>query len=108
MTVVKLAQKYPIRPQNLLKCPSGSFGKTMRRLGRKKHGQESVITKDKNKPARLHDTESKKPGKSINIGKSKGGSNPSGMGQTSGNKVRGKSLLANPRKERIIMSMSIN
>ena len=63
------------------------FGKTMRRLGRK-HGQESVITKDKSKPARLHDTESKKPGKSINIGKSKGGSNPSGMGQTSGDKVR--------------------
>ena len=31
----------------------------MRRLGRK-HGQESVITKDKDKPARLHDTESKK------------------------------------------------
>ncbi len=31
------------------------FGKVMRRLGRK-HGQESVITKDKDKPARLHDT----------------------------------------------------
>ena len=39
------------------------FGKVMRRLGRK-HGQETVITKDKNKPARLHDTQSKKPGKS--------------------------------------------
>ena len=71
------------------------FGKTMRRLGRK-HGQESVVTKDKNKPARLHDTESKKPGKSINIGKSKPGSNPSGQGETSGNKVRGKSL---PKKQ---------
>ena len=46
------------------------FGKIMRRLGRK-HGQESVITKDKNKPARLHDTESKKPSKSMNVGKSK-------------------------------------
>ena len=73
------------------------FGKTMRRLGRK-HGQESVITKDKNKPARLHDTESKKPGKSINIGKSKGGSNPSGMGQTSGDKVRSGKLPSKSKK----------
>ena len=63
------------------------FGKIMRRLGRK-HGQESVITKDKDKPARLHDTESKKPGKSMNVGKSKPGKNPSGMGETSGTKVR--------------------
>ena len=63
------------------------FGKVMRRLGRK-HGQESVITKDKDKPARLHDTESKKPGKSMNVGKSKPGKNPSGMGETSGTKVR--------------------
>ena len=73
------------------------FGKTMRRLGRK-HGQESVITKDKDKPARLHDTESKKPGKSINIGKSKGGSNPSGMGQTSGDKVRSGKLPSKSKK----------
>ena len=73
------------------------FGKTMRRLGRK-HGQESVITKDKKKPARLHDTESKKPGKSINIGKSKGGSNPSGMGQTSGDKVRSGKLPTKSKK----------
>ena len=73
------------------------FGKTMRRLGRK-HGQESVITKDKSKPARLHDTESKKPGKSINIGKSKGGSNPSGMGQTSGDKVRSGKLPSKSKK----------
>ena len=73
------------------------FGKTMRRLGRK-HGQESVITKDKSKPARLHDTESKKPGKSINIGKSKGGSNPSGMGQTSGDKVRSGKLPNKSKK----------
>ena len=63
------------------------FGKTMRRLGRK-HGQESVITKDKSKPARLHDTESKKPGKSINIGKSSPGKHPKGDGETSGTKVR--------------------
>ena len=73
------------------------FGKTMRRLGRT-HGQESVITKDKKKPARLHDTESKKPGKSINIGKSKGGSNPSGMGQTSGDKVRSGKLPSKSKK----------
>ena len=53
------------------------FGKTMRRLGRK-HGQESVITKDKKKPARLHDTQSKKPEKSINIGKSAAGKHPKG------------------------------
>ena len=63
------------------------FGKTMRRLGRK-HGQESVITKDKKKPARLHDTQSKKPGKSINIGKSGAGKHPKGDGETSGTKVR--------------------
>ncbi len=63
------------------------FGKTMRRLGRK-HGQESVITKDKSKPARLHDTESKKPGKSINLGKSAAGKHPKGDGETSGTKVR--------------------
>jgi len=63
------------------------FGKVMRRLGRK-HGQESVITKDKDKPARLHDTEAKKPGKSVNIGKSKPGSHPTGQGETSGTKVR--------------------
>ena len=73
------------------------FGKTMRRLGRK-HGQESVITKDKNKPARLHDTESKKPGKSVNIGKSKPGKHPSGQGETSGTKVRGKKLSKTTNK----------
>lgn len=65
------------------------FGKVMRRLGRK-HGQESVITKDKDKPARLHDTESKKgkESKSFALGKSKAGKNPSGQGETSGTKVR--------------------
>ena len=73
------------------------FGKVMRRLGRK-HGQESVITKDKDKPARLHDTESKKPGKSVNIGKSKPGKHPSGSGETSGTKVRGKKLSKTTNK----------
>tara|TARA_B100000131_G_scaffold186901_1_gene179886 strand:+ start:1769 stop:2440 length:672 start_codon:yes stop_codon:yes gene_type:complete len=63
------------------------FGKVMRRLGRK-HGQESVITKDKDKPARLHDTQSKKPGKSINLGKSKPGKHKEGEGETSGTKIR--------------------
>ena len=63
------------------------FGKVMRRLGRK-HGQESVITKDKNKPARLHDTQNKKPDKSFALGKSKPGKNPSKQGETSGTKVR--------------------
>ena len=73
------------------------FGKVMRRLGRK-HGQESVITKDKDKPARLHDTESKKPGKSVNIGKSKPGKHPEGSGETSGTKVRGKKLSKTTNK----------
>ena len=65
------------------------FGKVMRRLGRK-HGQESVITKKAGKPARLHDTESKKgkESKSFTLGKAKPGKNPSGMGETSGTKVR--------------------
>ena len=68
------------------------FGKLTRRLGRK-HGQESVITKKAGKPARLHDTESKKPGKSYNIGKEvKKGKNPSGEGETSATKVRGGKL----------------
>ena len=42
------------------------FGKTMRRLGRK-HGQESVITKDKDKSAKLHYTD-KSGKKSESIG----------------------------------------
>jgi len=73
------------------------FGKTMRRLGRK-HGQESVITKDKGKPARLHDTESKKPGKSINVGKTKAGKHPDGSGETSGTKVRSQKLAKKTNK----------
>tara|TARA_B100000941_G_scaffold228413_1_gene170737 strand:- start:1212 stop:3095 length:1884 start_codon:yes stop_codon:yes gene_type:complete len=67
------------------------FGKVMRRLGRK-HGQESVITKDKDKPARLHDTESKKPKPSEKLGKTKPGKHPKGYGETSGTKVRSKNL----------------
>ena len=63
------------------------FGKVMRRLGRK-HGQESVITKKAGKPARLHDTENKKPDKSMTLGKAKPGKNPGGFGETSGTKVR--------------------
>ena len=63
------------------------FGKVMRRLGRK-HGQESVITKDKNKPARMHDTESKKPKPSGTLGKTKPGKHPKSYGETSGTKVR--------------------
>ena len=63
------------------------FGKIMRRLGRK-HGQESVITKKAGKPARLHDTESKKPSKSFTLCKEKTSKNPSGQCETSGTKVR--------------------
>ncbi len=73
------------------------FGKVMRRLGRK-HGQESVITKDKNKPARLHDTEAKKPGKSVNIGKTKAGKHPQGSGETSGTKVRSRKMSKKTNK----------
>tara|TARA_S200002703_G_scaffold127700_1_gene114377 strand:- start:475 stop:2268 length:1794 start_codon:yes stop_codon:yes gene_type:complete len=63
------------------------FGKVMRRLGRK-HGQESVITKDKNKPAKLHYTEKGSKAKSDNIGKTKVGKHPEGYGETSSTKVR--------------------
>jgi len=73
------------------------FGKVMRRLGRK-HGQESVITKKAGKPARLHDTESKKPGKSDNIGKTKPGKHPKGAGETSGTKVRSQKLSKKTNK----------
>ena len=73
------------------------FGKVMRRLGRK-HGQESVITKDKNKPARLHDTESKKPKPSEKLGKTKPGKHPKGYGETSGTKVRSKNLSKKTNK----------
>jgi len=63
------------------------FGKVMRRLGRK-HGQESVITKDKDKPAKLHYTEKGSKAKSDNIGKTKVGKHPEGYGETSSTKVR--------------------
>lgn len=63
------------------------FGKVMRRLGRK-HGQESVITKDKDKPAKLHTTEKGAKVASVSIGKSKAGKHPEGYGETSGTKVR--------------------
>ena len=73
------------------------FGKLTRRLGRK-HGQESVITKDGNKPARLHDTQSKKPGASYNIGKTKAGQHPRGDGETTDNKVRSAKHPKNTKK----------
>ena len=62
------------------------FGKLTRRLGRK-HGQESVITKDKDKPAKLHYTDKSKK-KSETVGKSKAGKHPDSYGETSGTKVR--------------------
>jgi len=63
------------------------FGKIMRRLGRK-HGQESVITKDKEKQARLHYTEKGSKMKSDSIGGSQPGKHPEGYGETSGTRVR--------------------
>lgn len=67
------------------------FGKVMRRLGRK-HGQESVITKDADKSAKLHYTEKGSKAKSDSIGKTKAGKHPEGYGETSGTKVRGGKL----------------
>ena len=67
------------------------FGKVMRRLGRK-HGQESVITKDKDKSAKLHYTEKGSKAKSDSIGKTKAGKHPAGYGETSGTKARGGKL----------------
>jgi len=67
------------------------FGKVMRRLGRK-HGQESVITKDKDKPAKLHYTEKGSKSTSDTIGHSKAGKHPEGYGETSGTKVRSAKL----------------
>lgn len=63
------------------------FGKVMRRMGRK-HGQESVITKDADKSAKLHYTEKGSKAKSDSIGKTKAGKHPEGYGETSGTKVR--------------------
>ena len=67
------------------------FGKVMRRMGRK-HGQESVITKDKDKSAKLHYTEKGSKAKSDSIGKTKAGKHPEGYGETSGTKARGGKL----------------
>jgi hypothetical protein len=63
------------------------FGKLVRRTGREA-GQESVITKDKDKPAKLHYTEKGSKMKSDTIGKTKAGKHPEGYGETSGTKVR--------------------
>lgn len=73
------------------------FGKVMRRLGRK-HGQESVITKDKEKPAKLHYTEKGAKMKSDNIGAAKPGKHPEGYGETSGTKVRSGKLPGKTNK----------
>ena len=74
------------------------FGKEMRRAGRES-GQETVITKKAGKPARLHDTQSKKPGASYNIGKkAKPGDHPKGDGQTGEKRTRG-SKLSNPKNK---------
>ena len=81
------------------KMSKRGFGKVMRRLGRK-HGQESVITKKPNKPARLHDTESKKPSKSVNLGKEKPGKHPQGAGQTGEKRTRGAKLSKASNKDR--------
>lgn len=63
------------------------FGKIMRRLGRK-YGQETVITKDANKPVILHTTEKGSKDRSITLGTSKPGKHPQGYGETSGTKIR--------------------
>ncbi|AJK27540.1 hypothetical protein PTIM40_113 [Cyanophage P-TIM40] len=73
------------------------FGKVMRRLGRK-HGQESVITKDKDKPAKLHTTEKGSKQKSETLGKTKAGKHPKGYGETSGTKVRSGKLPSKTNK----------
>jgi len=75
------------------------FGKTMRRLGRK-HGQESVITKKPNRPAKLHDTQNKKPKRSFTLGKEKVGKHPQGAGQTGEKRVRGTKLPKSSNKDR--------
>ena len=72
------------------------FGKISRRLGRK-HGQESVITKDKDKSAKLHYTD-KSGKKSESLGKTKAGKHPGGHGETSGTKVRSQKLSKKTNK----------
>ena len=75
------------------------FGKVMRRLGRK-HGQESVITKNPNRPAKLHDTQNKKAKKSFALGKERVGKHPDGEGQTGEKRVRGTKLPKSSNKDR--------
>ena len=83
------------RPEGMSKR---KFGKKMRRAGRESD-QETVITKKAGKPARLHDTQSKKPGASYNIGKkAKPGDHPKGDGQTGEKRTRG-SKLSNPKNK---------
>ena len=80
------------------KMSKRKFGKTMRRAGREA-GQETVITKKAGKPARLHDTQSKKPGASYNIGKkAKSGAHPDGECETGETRTRG-SKLSNPKNK---------
>jgi len=62
------------------------FGKIMRRLGRK-HGQETVITNDRDKPF-LHTTEKGSKVSSVPLGTTKPGKHPEGYGETSGTKIR--------------------
>ena len=81
------------------KMSKRKFGKTMRRLGRK-HGQETVITKKPNRPAKLHDTQNKKPKPSFSIGKEKVGKHPDGEGQTGEKRVRGTKLPKSSNKDR--------
>ena len=66
------------------------FGKISRRLGRK-HGQESVITKDKDKSAKLHYTD-KSGKKSEGLGQEKPGSHPQQYGETGEKRQRGDKL----------------
>jgi hypothetical protein len=72
------------------KMSKRKFGKLMRRLGRK-HDQESVITKDKDKKAKLHYTDKSKK-KSETLGKTKAGKHPKDYGDTNVTPVRGKKL----------------
>lgn len=76
------------KPDNMSKR---RFGKLVRRTGREA-GQESVITKDKDKPAKLHTTEKGSKDPSMTIGKTTAGKHPEGYGETSGTDVRGGKL----------------
>lgn len=67
------------------------FGKLVRRTGREA-GQESVITKDTNKPAKLHSVEKGSKDPSVTAGKTTPGKHPTQDGETSGTDVRGGKL----------------